>query len=478
MEDPTQKSTSPLIYWMRSCHRFFDNGTLHHAAKLASTKGTGLLVLAFTDAFNPWYGHRHRAFMLQGLEALLSSRQDASFSFEVLDGNALDLLPGLARQLNTDLVITELAFMSHERQELEVLAPQLPVQLLTHGSDTLVAVHDLYPRAAWSAAVIRHAYNKRLFTMEDLAERKIDPCPSLDAGPLPSAWPFLDQERLRTLVDQAEREAGRVMDYFHGGVHHAREALFDFLETRLGEYGTKRMDPASSAGSRLSPYLHFGHIGPREICREVLAWGEPDGDVARGLSKRLYRQGGFFDKAVPDDSVAAFLEELIVRRELAYNWAWYGRGAIRFEALPDWARASLDSCREDTRTVLYTRDELAASATHDPVWNACQRELNQTGIMHGYLRMYWGKQILQWSVSPEQALETMEYLNNTLALDGSNPNSMAGILWCLGLHDRPWARRPVSGSTRAMTLEGLKRKFTMDRYLDQWSDAGNSRELF
>jgi deoxyribodipyrimidine photo-lyase len=166
--------------------------------------------------------------------------------------------------------------------------------------------------------------------------------------------------------------------------------------------------------------------------------------------------------------VSGFLEELIVRRELAFNFVYYNSNYDKFECLPNWARVSLGKHREDVREYLYSLEELESARTYDVYWNSAQRELVGSGVMHNYMRMYWGKKILEWSPTPEVAFANALYLNNKYSLDGFDPNSFAGVAWCFGKHDRPWRERSIFGMVRFMNDKGLVRKFKMGPYLEKW----------
>jgi deoxyribodipyrimidine photo-lyase len=229
---------------------------------------------------------------------------------------------------------------------------------------------------------------------------------------------------------------------FKGGSSRALERLEQFCKNSLPYYHTLRNDPAQEHQSNLSPYLHFGQISPLTVALAVKA--------ARGA---------------PQEARDAFLEELIVRRELAVNFVYYEQNYHSYDCLPDWAKRTLDEHRKDERPHLYSREQLEAAHTHDPYWNAAMEEMRLTGKMHGYMRMYWGKKILEWSETPERAYATALHLNNRYFLDGRDPNSFAGVAWCFGKHDRPWTERPIFGKTRYMADSGLRRKFDMDGYL-------------
>lgn len=222
----------------------------------------------------------------------------------------------------------------------------------------------------------------------------------------------------------------------------AERQLREFLRERLRRYARERNSPAAHATSDLSPWLHFGQISALEVALAASAYAEEHKLVA-----------------------AEFLEELIVRRELAFNFARHCEKHDSLEALPDWARKTLAAHDGDRREAVYTLAEFASARTHDDLWNACQKELLLRGKIHGYYRMYWGKKVLEWAPTHAEALRILIELNDRYALDGRDPNSYTNILWCFGLHDRPWRERAVFGTIRYMGLEGMKRKTDVAGYL-------------
>jgi deoxyribodipyrimidine photo-lyase len=226
---------------------------------------------------------------------------------------------------------------------------------------------------------------------------------------------------------------------FTGGTAEAKRWLKVFLKDKLADYPDRRNDPNADAQSNLSPYLHFGQISPLHIALEV--------------EKRS------------NEGKAAFLEELIVRRELSHNFVYYNDKYDDFECLPPWARRTLNYHERDKREYVYSREQFEMAQTHDPYWNAAQKEMVLTGKMHGYMRMYWGKKILEWTRTPREGFDIALYLNNKYELDGRDPNGFAGVAWCFGKHDRAWAERPVFGKIRYMNANGLKRKFDADAYV-------------
>jgi deoxyribodipyrimidine photo-lyase len=229
---------------------------------------------------------------------------------------------------------------------------------------------------------------------------------------------------------------------FRGGRSEAERALAEFLENRLWRYARQKNEPAAHATSDLSPYLHFGQISSLEIALTVKAHAAEH-------------------KLMADE----FLEELIVRRELAFNFARHTEDPRSLSALPAWARESLAKHDGDPRPAVYSRDEFVNARTHDALWNATQKEMLLRGKIHGYYRMYWGKKIIEWSPSHAAALDTMLYIHDRYALDGRDPNTYTNVLWCFGLHDRPWQERPVFGMIRYMSLEGMRRKTGVDAYI-------------
>ena len=236
-----------------------------------------------------------------------------------------------------------------------------------------------------------------------------------------------------------------------GGRSEARRHLRAFIRQRLRSYVDDRNHPECDGTSGLSPYLHFGQIGPREVACAVSA-ARPGADAAS-------RAG-----------IDAFLEQLIVRRELAINFVTFNPRYDSLEGCEPWALATLVRHARDRRTVRYTADQLEAAETHDSLWNAAQRQMVESGWMHGYVRMYWAKKILEWSRTPDEAFDLAVVLNDRYLLDGRDPNGYANIAWAIGgKHDRPWPERPVTGTIRWMSFASTSRKFNAREYIARWS---------
>jgi deoxyribodipyrimidine photo-lyase len=317
-------------------------------------------------------------------------------------------------------------------------------------SDVIVPVDTAADGEQYSAATLRRRLTPQL-------PRFLLPCDATTSPKNRSPVPEADASVLRDidgLMDRLEiaDDPGPVPP-FAGGLRAARTELGRFIKRDLAVYDTDRNDPAEDHGSNMSPYLHFGQISPVEVALRVR--GAPD---------------------IPPTARDAFLEELIVRRELSMNFVDRNPAYDRFDGLPGWARQTLADHARDPRPAIYSQGRLEAGETADPYWNAAQKEMVARGKMHGYMRMYWGKKVLEWSPSPEAAFDTLLYLNNKYELDGRDANGFAGIAWCFGKHDRGWPERPVFGKVRYMNDAGLRRKFRIDRYVERIAALGNGSE--
>jgi deoxyribodipyrimidine photo-lyase len=256
-----------------------------------------------------------------------------------------------------------------------------------------------------------------------------------------------------------------------GGSKEAGLRLQDFVRSKLDRYAEDRNRPELDASSGLSPYLHFGQVGAHEVFAAV-ATHEGFDPAGLGLSCRGQREGWWG----LSPSAEAFLDQLVTWRELAYTTARWMPGHETYATLPDWARRTLAAHAPDPRRPLYSLETLQAAATHDPLWNAAQRQLLQEGRIHNYLRMLWGKKILEWTPSPEQAHSTMLHLNDRYALDGRDPCSVAGVAWCMGRYDRPWGpERPIFGTVRFMSSANTARKYHLAGYLERFGGPDEKR---
>jgi deoxyribodipyrimidine photo-lyase len=255
---------------------------------------------------------------------------------------------------------------------------------------------------------------------------------------------------------------------WRGGTATARQRLGEFLGSDLDRYADERNDPDSGAASRLSPWLHYGHISTHEVFQRVAQreeWAPTRIDPPHDGRRR-----GWWGMSQGAES---FLDELITWRELGFGYCARHEDYGEYETLPEWALETLEAHASDVRPHCYTLEEFDDAETHDELWNAAQRQLRTEGVIHNYLRMLWGKKILEWTEHPREALRVMIELNNRYALDGRDPNSYTGIMWVMGRFDRGWPERAIFGKVRSMTSASTRRKVELDRYLERWGPQGS-----
>ncbi|MBX6368053.1 MAG: deoxyribodipyrimidine photo-lyase [Rhodospirillales bacterium] len=435
--DRETKSGDYVLYWMQRAQRTRFNHALEYAFRHAEATGLPLVVcLAVPDDEEP--SERHRVFLLEGLRDVAQNLARRRIAFVVRRGPPDAVAIALSDR--AAMLVCDGGYLRHERAWRRAVAEAAPCLVIEVETDLVVPVEHASPKLEIAARTFRPKLQRALdefldWEFEDRpATRSIELEGDLDPRDLDGTLGALGIDR--SLLRRAS---------FEGGENAARRALDRFLAERLGRYEKRRSDPGAGATSALSPYLRYGQISPLEILLEVRAAG----------------------------GAPTFLDELLVRRELAFNFVWHEPRYDRYEALPAWARRTLGEHAGDPRPAVYSEAQLDAGATHDPVWNAAMREMRRTGWLHNTLRMYWGKKILEWSESPEAAFERVVRLNDRHFLDGRDPNSYANAGWIFGLQDRPWPERPVFGKVRSMTAAGLARKFDVDAYVrgvEQWTE--------
>ena len=421
-----------VLYWMQAAQRAGTNHALEYAVAAANELRKSLLVVfALTERY-PEANERHYAFLLEGLKETRARLRERGIPMVVRRGRPDEVIASVGR--DAALVVVDDGYVRIERQWRATAAAALACPLVEVATNVIVPVEAASPKEEYAAATLRPKIYRRLGDfLKPLKEIPLR-VKSLDPGL--ESWDVEDTGAALAQLD-LDRAVGRVAAC-RGGASEAEKRLRAFVGRKLAAYAEDRNDPTIDGLSGLSPYLHFGQISPLAVALAV--------------------------KKGPAYGQAAFLEELIVRRELSFNFVRYNRAYDRFAGLPEWCRATLLEQARDPRPYIYSRSELERAATHDPYWNAAQKEMVLTGKMHGYMRMYWGKKILEWSASPAQAFRSALALNNAYELDGRGPNAFAGVAWTFGKHDRPWARRPVFGTVRYMNAAGLRRKFDADAY--------------
>ncbi|MFO7653725.1 MAG: deoxyribodipyrimidine photo-lyase [Candidatus Krumholzibacteriia bacterium] len=428
----------PVLYWMRRDQRARDNDALRRAWELAAEQGAPLGVCFALGPDCLGVSRRHDRFLLNGLAGCARELAGQGIPFFLLTGDPGAEVPALAARVGAGAVVADYSPLRPIRRWSEAAAHRLDVLCEEVDAHNVVPVWRASDRREYAARTLRPKLRRLLPAF--LTEPVGAPLPA------PAPWPAAAAAPDPGAVSSVSRAAadGRDHDVFPPGEGPAGAALAAFLRERLEGYDRGRNDAAWQGQSDLSPYLRFGQLAPRRAAWEAQRAAAPAADRD------------------------AFLEELIVRRELADNFCHHEPRYDTWEALPEWGRRTLDEHADDPREHVYDLGSLEAAATHDPLWNAAQQELLVRGKMHGYLRMYWAKMILAWSPDPEAALQAAITLNDRYELDGRDPNGYVGCAWSVGgLHDRPWPERPVFGKVRAMSANGCRRKFRVDRYIER-----------
>jgi deoxyribodipyrimidine photo-lyase len=459
-----------VLYWAQIHRRLERNHALDYALRCADETGKPLVVYEGLRLDYPWASRRLHRFVLEGMQANTRAAAQRGLNYwpfvETGAGEPRGLVHRLAARaaiVVTDdfpcFIVPGQSAMVARRAEAPVFAVDgssvVPLSLLGPAVSAAAHLRPRIHKAFAQAWPHRAAKTPRITAV---ARKKV-------AAPF-ERWQTSNLDAfLASLPIDASVPPVLATP---GGATAARLRLQAFLKHRLTGYAEERSAPCSPTdghASGLSPYLHFGHISIEEVVESVLlTTGEWTTGELR-IHNRGKREGFFGD----DADVNSFLDQALTWRDVGFQWHWSRRADTKSleTALPKWALATLAAHAGDPRPHLYSLEEWEAGATHDPLWNAAQRELVATGAIHNYLRMLWGKKVIEWSRTPEEAYRTLDHLNNKYALDGRDPNSYAGILWCFGLFDRPWApERPVLGQLRYMSSENTARKWKLGPYYD------------
>jgi deoxyribodipyrimidine photo-lyase len=431
------EAAGTVVYWMSRDQRVADNWALLHAQNLALARQVPLaVVFTLADSF---LGAtlRQFGFMLRGLAGVARQLEELEIAFILLRGNPPDEICRFIEQHNVGVLVTDFDPLRIKRSWQDQVARSVPIACVEVDAHNIVPCRIASTRQEYGAYTIRPKIHRLLPDF-------LDDFPPVAQHPFP--WPApvnyfdVDATLSSITVDRSVAEILGLTPGEQGG----RARLADFINNGLASYETERNDPCRPGQSGLSPWLHFGQISAQRVALEI--------------SRHLRTSS----------STEAFLEELIVRRELADNFCLHNSSYDRVEGFPEWAQRTIAEHRHDPREYLYTPDQLETAQTHDPLWNAAQLTMVSAGTMHGYLRMYWAKKILEWSLSPEDAMSTAIMLNDRYQLDGRDPNGYAGIAWSMGgVHDRAWGERPVFGKIRYMNYKGCLRKFNVAEYISR-----------
>ena len=427
--------SGPVVYWVSRDQRVKDNWALLFAQDIAFAQGMPLIVVFCLVPHFLNATIRQYAFMMKGLEELEIVLKGKNIPFYLVSGSPEHQIPEFVEKYRASTLVTDFDPLRVKRKWKHSIAKRIAMPFYEVDAHNTVPCWVASPKQEYGAYTFRPKIRKwfQVF-LEDF--------PVVKKHPVPWGYrvPRIDWAGVKQglLVERTVPE----VDWIAPGEKGGQKALKNFVQRRLSLYGEKRNDPAQQGQSHLSPYLHFGQISAQRVAREVLK-----SDAGR-------------------EAKESFLEELIVRRELSDNFCFYNPCYDRFEGFPQWAKKTLNAHRNDVRKYLYPREVFEQAETHDDLWNAAQREMVKRGKMHGYMRMYWAKKILEWTESPEKALEIAIYLNDRYELDGRDPNGYAGISWSIGgVHDRAWNEREIFGKVRFMSYNGCRSKFDINAYI-------------
>ena len=432
LNEKKSRSGDLVLYWMQASQRSHWNHALEYAVRRANKQSMPLLVyFGLTDHY-PEANLRHYRFMLEGIKDTSSALEERGIQFVMEHVDPPDGVKRIAKRAS--LVVVDRGYLRIQRRWRDEVARSIGCPLVQVESDVVVPVETASPKEEYTAGTFRpkigRATDRFLSPVEEAEPERSMKRPEGDFQD-PS-----DTDGILSGMD-LDRSVAPV-DEIKGGTSEALKRFHDFLNGDMKRYGAERNDPSKGIQSGMSPYLHFGQISPLFLALEAEA------------------KGG--------EGVDDFLEELVVRRELSVNFVHYNADYDRYDSLPGWALKTLGEHSSDPREYVYTTEELEEGKTHDRYWNAAQTEMVRNGKMHNYMRMYWGKKILQWTEEPRKAFDSALYLNNKYSLDGRDPNSFTGVAWCFGKHDRAWKERPIFGKVRYMNANGLKRKFDIEEY--------------
>lgn len=443
-----------ILYWMQMFKRAEYNHALNFAIAQANDRRLPLVVYEGLKYYYPWASDRIHTFILEGVEekrkAFAARGIKYIFYLQKDERSPRETVAQIAK--NAALIVTDdfPCFIIPAHNAAIVRRAEIPVYAVDSNG---VVPLSRFEKEEYAAYTIRPKIKKMLgdylqpFKEEKIITRadglKVD-CPDTE----------VTEKNIEKLVAEcAIDHAVRASPFYQGGTANGRKRLKKFVSQILPAYDAARNKPERDGSSRLSSYLHFGFLSPLEIALAVK------------------------DADAPQNAKEAYLEELIVRRELSYNFTRFNKKYDSLAALPDWVHKTMREHIDDARAPVYTLEQLEAGKTFDELWNAAQREMLVTGEMHNYVRMLWGKNVIGWTRSYEEAFAILEHLNNKYCLDGRNPNSYAGILWCFGKHDRPWMERPVYGTIRYMTSGSTGKKFDSRKYIE-WTRALAQGTLF
>ncbi len=435
-----KENSSAVVYWMSRDQRVDDNWAFLYAQEIAIKRKVPLAVLFCLVPEFLGATLRQYDFMLRGLQQVEKKIKQYNIPIFLLPGEPTIEIPEFVKKHKIGHLVCDFSPLKINRQWKQDVLDVVECSVYEVDAHNITPCWYTSDKLEYAAYTIRPKIHKML-------PEFLEEFPSLDKHKYPwnKAAEKVNWEKARATLKIDEGVLP--VTWLKPGSDRAEERMHDFLQNRLSNYGSDRNDPTLDGQSQLSPYLHFGQLSAQRAALEAQKY---DDDIA---------------------SQEAFSEELIVRKELADNFCFYSPEYDSVKGFHAWAKKTLNEHRSDIREYLYSMDDFEHARTHDRLWNASQMEMVHTGKMHGYMRMYWAKKILEWTESPETAMETAIYLNDKYELDGRDPNGYAGIAWSIGgIHDRAWSERDVFGKVRYMSYNGCKRKFDVEAYIKKISE--------
>jgi len=427
-------SGESVLYWMSRDKRVDDNWALLAAQSVALNNKVPLIVCFQYLGHFPEANIRQYGFQLKGLLELKNKLESLNIEFILSQGRASEVIPRIIDEKVVGTIITDYSPLKVYKKRVSKVLNRTKIPFYQIDAHNIVPVWKASPKKEYAAYTIRKKIHDNL-------DQFLTDYPSLIKHPHGNIRKddILYDNIVKGLkIDFSVQE----VDWLVPGEIAAKNKL-DLLHDLLAGYDERRNDPTKDALSNLSPYFHFGHISPQRVALDIK------------------------NSSLPEQDKNSFLEEMIVRRELSDNFCEYEPNYDYFEGFHDWAKKTLNEHRNDEREYLYPKEQFEYADTHDPLWNAAQNQMMNKGKMHGYMRMYWAKKILEWSPNPEEAMQVAIDLNDKYELDGRDPNGYAGIAWSIGgIHDRAWFERPVYGKIRYMNYNGCKSKFNVKRYIE------------
>lgn len=443
-----------ILYWMQMFKRTSHNHALNFAIEQANERKLPLVVYEGLKFYYPWASDRIHTFILEGVEEKRKEFEKRGikyiFYLQKDKKSPKDTVAKIAK--DAVLLVTDdfPCFIIPDHNKAIVEKAKIPVYAVDSNG---VIPMSRFEKEEYAAYTIRPKIKKMVDEyLKPFEEIKV----SVKADKLEIDCPDTEvsEKNIEKLVSECDIDHSVKPSFmYHGGTENGRKRLKKFVKNILEDYDEARNKPEKDGSSRLSSYLHFGFLSSLEIALAVK------------------------DSKAKKASKDAYLEEIIVRRELSYNLTRFNPHYDSIKALPDWVQQTMRKHITDERAPIYSLEQLEAGKTYDELWNAAQREMVETGEIHNYVRMLWGKNVIGWTRSYEEAFEILVHLNNKYCLDGRNPNSYAGILWCFGKHDRPWMERPVFGTMRYMTSNSTGKKFDSKKYIE-WTKTLGQGKLF